>query len=102
VLNHERAEYGQEIVQTLAAQLTQEFGRGFGRRNLEQMLRFAVVFPDEQITQTLSAELSWSHFTEIIRLEDWLKWEFVPRSCQKLVDCRTRRQVGDGGLSGGG
>jgi hypothetical protein len=35
VLNHERAEYGKEIVQTLAAQLTQEFGRGFGRRNLE-------------------------------------------------------------------
>jgi predicted nuclease of restriction endonuclease-like (RecB) superfamily len=82
VLNNERAEYGQEIVQTLSAQLTQEFGRGFGRRNLEQMIRFAEVFPDERIAQTLSAQLSWSHFTELIRMEDRLKREFYAEMCR--------------------
>lgn len=82
VLKHERAEYGKEIVQTLSAQLTAEFGRGFGRRNLEQMLRFAEVFPDEQIAQTLSAELSWSHFVELIPIEDRLKREFYAEMCR--------------------
>ncbi len=36
VLKNERAEYGKEIVSALSAQLTSEYGRGFGRRNLEQ------------------------------------------------------------------
>ncbi len=82
VLKHERAEYGQEIVATLSRQLTAEFGRGFGRRNLEQMVRFAEVFPDEQIAQTLSAQLSWSHFTELIRLDDRLKRECYAEMCR--------------------
>ncbi|MFG0253678.1 MAG: DUF1016 N-terminal domain-containing protein [Rhodopirellula sp. JB053] len=72
VLSNERAEYGKEIVSALSAQLTAGYGRGIGRRNLEQMIRFADVFPDVAIPQTLSAQLSWSHFTEIIRLDDRL------------------------------
>jgi hypothetical protein len=44
VLREKRAEYGEKIVQTLSAQLTVEYGRGFGRRNLFQMIRFAEAF----------------------------------------------------------
>jgi len=40
------------------------------------MVRLANVFPDLQIAQTLSAQLSWCHFTEIIRLGDLLKRDF--------------------------
>jgi len=58
VLANDRAEYGKEILQTLSEELTAEYGRGFGRRNLEQMVRFAEVFPDERIVQTLSAQVS--------------------------------------------
>jgi len=82
VLQNERAEYGKEIVVTLSQQLTEEYGKGFGLRNLEQMIRFTEVFPDLQIAQTLSAQLSWSHFTEIIRLEDRLKREFYAEMCR--------------------
>jgi len=46
ILNNERAEYGQEIVSTLSEKLTEEFGRGFGRRSLFNMIRFAEVYPD--------------------------------------------------------
>ena len=49
VLQNKRAEYGEEIVQTLSAQLAAEFGKGFGRRNLFRMIRFAECFPDEKI-----------------------------------------------------
>ena len=36
VLQNERAEYGKEIVATLSQELTAEYGRGFGRRNLDK------------------------------------------------------------------
>lgn len=46
VLKKRRATYGEEIVQTLSAQLTKEFGRGFSRRNVFNMVRFAEIFDD--------------------------------------------------------
>ena len=46
ILEQKRAEYGAEIVQALSGQLTAEFGKGFGRSNLFNMVRFAEVFPD--------------------------------------------------------
>ena len=62
VLKNERAEYGKQICVTLSNKLVAEFGRGFGRRNLFQMVRFSEVFDESSIVQTLSAKLSWSHF----------------------------------------
>lgn len=47
VLTEERAAYGEQIVTALSAQLTAEYGRGFNRRNLFRMIRFAAVFSDE-------------------------------------------------------
>lgn len=82
VLKNERADYGKQIVQTLSAQLTQEFGSGFSRRNLFNMLTFAEVFPDRQMSLTLSTKLSWSHFVEIIRIKDQLKREFYAEMCR--------------------
>ena len=76
ILREQRAVYGEQIVQALSAQLTVEYGRGFGRRNLFQMIRFAEFFPDEKIVQTLSAQLGWSHFVELISIEDALKRDF--------------------------
>lgn len=82
VLKEERAEYGEEIVQTLSAQLEAEFGRGFSRRNLFNMIAFAQAFPDRKILQTLSAKLGWSHFTAIVPLDDPLKRDFYAEMCR--------------------
>jgi predicted nuclease of restriction endonuclease-like (RecB) superfamily len=82
VLGNQRAEYGKEIVQTLSTQLTEEFGRGFGRRNLFHMIRFAEVFPDAEIVHALSAQLGWSHFKAIIPLKDPLQREFYAEMCR--------------------
>jgi hypothetical protein len=49
---------------------------GFGRRNLFNMIRFAEVYQGPEIVQTLSAQLSWSHFIEIIYLKDPLQRQF--------------------------
>jgi len=34
------------------------------------MIRFAQVFPDEEIVQSLIAQLGWTHFLRLIRLDD--------------------------------
>lgn len=59
VLGQERAEYGKQIVDTLSEHLTLEYGRGFTRSNLFNMLRFVEVFPDNSIVHALSGQLSW-------------------------------------------
>jgi predicted nuclease of restriction endonuclease-like (RecB) superfamily len=82
VLRQKRAEYGKQIVQTLSAQLAAEFGRGYGPRVLFRMMQFAEVFPDEQIVSTLWTQLSWSHFRELLVLDDPLKREFYAELCR--------------------
>jgi len=63
VLGAGRAAYGEQIVNSLSAQLTAEYGRGFDRRNLFHMIRFAEAFPDENIVSALRRQLSRTHFT---------------------------------------
>lgn len=82
ILQEERATYGDEIVATLSQKLTAEFGRGFGKRNLTQMVRFVEILPNVQIVQTLSAQFSWSHFVELITIKEPLKREFYIEICR--------------------
>lgn len=53
----ERAEYGAALMERLAHDLTRQFGRGFSRQNLQNMRMFYVLYPPEQIRQTLSGGL---------------------------------------------
>ena len=67
ILKNKRAEYGKEILPTLSAKLQPEYGRGFSSRNLGKMIQFFRKFPNLEIVSTLSRQLSWSHFIEIIQ-----------------------------------
>ena len=49
-----RAGYGEQLMERLSADLTAQFGRGFGVNNLESMRRFFVAYPLEAISETLS------------------------------------------------
>jgi predicted nuclease of restriction endonuclease-like (RecB) superfamily len=82
ILREERAGYGEQIVSTLSAQLVIEFGTGFGSRNLFRMIRFAEVFPSRPVVTELSRHLGWSHFVEIIPLDDALKRDFYAEMCR--------------------
>ena len=82
ILKQKRAEYGKEILSTLSKELTAEYGRGFGRANLFNMVRFAELFPEPEIIQALSGQLSWSHFVLILTLDDDLKREFYTEICR--------------------
>jgi predicted nuclease of restriction endonuclease-like (RecB) superfamily len=93
ILEEKRADYGEKVVPTVSAQLVEEFGEGFARRNLFRMIRFVEVFPDEQIVSTLSTQLGWSHFVEIIPLKDELQRNFYAEMCRvERWSVRTLRQ----------
>jgi predicted nuclease of restriction endonuclease-like (RecB) superfamily len=82
ILKERRAGYGEQIVHALSAQLQHEFGEGFGVRNLFNMIRFAEVFPDEQVVRSLVPALSWTHMRLIIYIDDPLKRDFYAEMCR--------------------
>ncbi len=76
VLGGERAAYGKQIVENLAFKLSEEFGKGFDVKSLRRMMQFASVFPDIQIVAPLVGKLSWSHFLQVIPIDDNLARNF--------------------------
>jgi predicted nuclease of restriction endonuclease-like (RecB) superfamily len=76
VLKGERAEYGKQVIANLSKDLSLSFGKGWSKRNLAQMVKFSECFADFKIVQTLSAQLSWSHFNCLIPVCDSIKRDF--------------------------
>lgn len=64
------AEYGDALIDQLSADLRLRHGKGFSRSNLIYMRLLYLRYP---ISQTLSNLLSWSHYCELLRLDDDLE-----------------------------
>lgn len=75
IVKNKRAEYGKEIVATVSQQLQKVYGKGYSYSALTRMMKFSNSF-EEEIVATLSQQLSWSHFRELIPLDDSLKKDF--------------------------
>ncbi|AHF92382.1 hypothetical protein OPIT5_21135 [Opitutaceae bacterium TAV5] len=82
VLKKKRAGYGEEVITTLSRELEQDYGRGFGEKNLRHMLRFAEAFPDERIVSALRRQLTWSPIKSVIYIDDSLKRDFYAEMCR--------------------
>jgi len=77
----ERARYGEALIKELAKDLTRQFGRGFGWRNLTQMQGFFLAWPPTKILQTASAKsvplgdlakhlpLPWSAYVRLLSVK---------------------------------
>jgi predicted nuclease of restriction endonuclease-like (RecB) superfamily len=99
VLGADRAEYGRQVVEGLAAQLSAEYGQGFSRPNLFRMIQFAEAFPSPGIVSTLSRQLSWSHIVELLAVGDGVRREFYAQMCAtERWSVRTLRQKIQGRL----
>ena len=55
--------YGEGIIKEYSKRLTNEFGKGYSKRNLWLMLKF---YELKEKVQTVSAQLSWSHYCELL------------------------------------
>lgn len=76
----EKAEYGTELLDRLSKDLTLEFGKGFSRSNLVYIRKFYLSFPK---SETLSQQLSWSHYFEILKADNDLERSFYFKECEK-------------------
>ena len=76
LLNNKRADYGKQIIASLAQKLTLEYGKGWSENQLRHCLRTAEIFPDEKILSAVRRELSWTHIKTLIYIDEPLKREF--------------------------
>ncbi|MBQ4634666.1 MAG: DUF1016 family protein, partial [Bacilli bacterium] len=66
MLNEVGKHYGEGIIKEYSKRLTLELGKGYSKRNLWMMLKFYKI---NKKMQTVSAQLSWSHYCELLTLE---------------------------------
>ena len=91
-----RAEYGKQILATVSQELVAEFGQAFGLRALYRAIQFSQCFPVQEIVSTLSTQLSWSHFMELLPVKEPLARDFYAELCRlEHWDVRTlRKKIG--------
>ena len=77
---NEKAEYGSETLKRLSRDLTERYGNGFGMSNINKMRKFYSLYP---ILQTVSAKLSWSHYVELLKIEDYMERSFYLKECEQ-------------------
>ena len=77
-----RADYGEDLIGRLSADLSQRFGRGFSRRNLALMRTFYLDWeilqsviaksPNVESLTTLAKEfpLSWTHYVKLMQVDN--------------------------------
>jgi len=83
-----KAEYGKKLLIQLAKDLKIELGKGFSRSNLYQMRLFYLKY---QKIQTVSGELSWSHYVELLSISDNLERSFYEK--QILIESWSVREL---------
>lgn len=77
---NERAEYGSDLINRLSRDLTERYGKGFSKSNLLYIRKLYITFP---ISETVSHLLTWSHYFEILKLDDPLEMNFYIRQCEQ-------------------
>ena len=82
ILKNNRADYGKNIIAELSRALITKYGDGFSKRNLHNFVKFNELYPDSQIVQTVSAQLSWSHIYSLIYIKEKIKREFYTQLCK--------------------
>ena len=67
ILSEAGSHYGDGIINEYLKRLTNDLGKGYSKRNLWLMLRF---YEFKEKMQTVSAQLSWSHYCELLSFEN--------------------------------
>ena len=73
-----KAEYGRQILKELSKELRKILGSGFSVSNLQYMRKFYITYPKYQ---TLSVKLSWSHYCELLSIDNVDERNFYEKEC---------------------
>lgn len=82
ILNGQKAEYGKSIVKNMSKDLEFQYGRSYEKSSVFRMIQFYEEFPDFEKVATLSQQLTWSHFKELLPVNDELKRDFYAVLCK--------------------
>ncbi len=74
----EKGGYGTKLFETLVKDLREKYGRGFSRSNVIYMRLLYLKYPK---SQTLSDQLSWSHYVELLMIEEDVERSFYEKEC---------------------
>ncbi len=85
-----KAKYGEQLLKRLSKDLTLDLGKGFSKSNLFQMRAFYLRFSKFQTlsgksekSKRLSHKLTWSHYVELLKIDDDLELSFYVKQCEK-------------------
>ncbi len=76
---NEKAEYGSQLLKRLSSDLSARYGSGFGMSNVNKMRKMYLTYP---ILQTVSAKLTWSHYIELLKIDDPLERSFYEKESE--------------------
>jgi len=111
VLSSKRAAYGKRILSELATKLVKKYGTNFAERNIYRMMQFAEQFTETKILSELATKLSWSHFVELLPVEnnasrlfyaiDAVKRSYGSKELREQIKKKVyeRGEIADAGLS---
>ena len=95
LLSEAGKEYGNDIIGKYAEKLTNEVGKKYNRRTLFRMKQFYNLFGEQNIEQkvsTMSTLLTWSHYSELLPLNDNNEINYYIKVCeQRNLDVRSFR-----------
>ena len=92
LLNEAGGKYGDNIIDEYSKKLVIEVGKKYNRRTLFRMKQFYNVFNNEKVS-TLSTQLSWSHYTELLPIKDENEMIYYLNQCIKqYIDVRSLRE----------
>jgi len=75
-----KAEYGSKLLLRISKDLKLKYDKGFSRSNLSYMRQFYIKYSNRE---TVSHKLSWSHYFELLKIDDDLAREFYQNQAIK-------------------
>jgi len=67
---------GTQILDRVAKVLTPTYGKEFSKSALKKMVNFCALFPDYEKVVSLSSDLNWEHFEQLLGIDDHVKRDF--------------------------
>lgn len=86
----ERAEYGKNLINTIANELTREYGSGFSARYLRAFRQFYLIVPNFEIWKSRFPNLLWTHVFRTLRVGDEtaIRW-YLETASREMWSVRT-------------
>ena len=75
----EKAKYGDQLIKKYSTRLTNDLGKGYSTRSLKYMRKYYLF----QKGQPVAAQLTWSHYQELLSIKDENKLNYYIDQCIK-------------------